>query len=412
MKSGIIILTICLLFSTFATVIADTDDLSNRKDDLGKAEFKRHQSELTEIEEKINGIKERLAKLEELTVGQFEVMITDVVSGSYNEGKYISKLLKPVQDTLDYYKKKGLLSARKNAQRIKKRWSGLSSAKYDEIVRRSQRAEDSCIEIELKVKRYSGYWDQKEEKLLLNEDIFQSYADEIVSKILEKPKYLDDFISLEENRLEFFLAGPAEKMWPKIKQGKKPFCVSTYKITLRDALIMINEGKTYDVEKDLRKADKKYSKKDPIKLLYAYVLLINWHDRNSMEKGYKYLKQAYDNLETEKLAYNLVRVGLRLEKLDEGKLYKIIDHVKYRDDKETLGELSNILLYTYLKRGAYVEADSFLKGLRENQHKLSRQISSVYKFIVFLKQGKYGLIATDVVPYDNNNEVETLYNSL
>ena len=157
MKSGIIILTICLLFSTFATVIADTDDLSNRKDDLDKAEFKRHQSELTEIEEKINGIKERLAKLEELTVGQFEVMITDVVSGSYNEGKYISKLLKPVQDTLDYYKKKGLLSARKNAQRIKKRWSGLSSAKYDEIVRRSQRAEDSCIEIDHKVKRYSGY---------------------------------------------------------------------------------------------------------------------------------------------------------------------------------------------------------------------------------------------------------------
>ena len=411
MKSGIIILTICLLFSTFVTAFA-TDDLSVRKSDLDKAEFKRHQSELTEIEEKIKGVEERLVKVEELTAEQFEVLMVDIISGSYDEGKYVSGLLKPVQATLDYYNNSLISSALKNAQRIKERWSGLSSSKYDEIAGRSQRVMDTGIEIELKIKRYSGYWDQKEEKLLLNEDIFQSYADEIVSKILEKPKYLDDFISLEENRLEFFLAGPAEKMWPKIKQGKKPFCVSTYKITLRDALIMINEGKTYDVEKDLRKADKKFSKKDPIKLLYAYVLLINWHDRNSMEKGYKYLKQAYDNLETEKLAYNLVRVGLRLEKLDEGKLYKIIDHVKYRDDKETLGELSDILLYTYLKRGAYVEADSFLKGLRENQHKLSRQISSVYKFIVFLKQGKYGLIATDVVPYDNNNEVETLYNSL
>ena len=159
------------------------------------------------------------------------------------------------------------------------------------------------------------------------------------------------------------------------------------------------------VEKKLRNAVEKYPEKDEVALLYSFILLINKSDSKKVELGYRHLKRAFDKLETEKLAYNLVRVGLRIGKLKEGQIMKIIDHVSHRQDTKTLGKLNNMLLYLYMKNGDFDKAVDYVEELKTFNFDLTK-ISPVIKFIIFLKQGSYEMIATDVAPYDTKKEVE------
>ena len=174
-------------------------------------------------------------------------------------------------------------------------------------------------------------------------------------------------------------------------------------------MIRIRDGETYDVEKDLREGAGKYNDSDSIILLYSYVLLINWHDTNSLRKGYDYLNQAYDNLETEQLAFNLVRVGLRMGVLQQERLLKIIDHVVHRKDYVIAGELGNMLLYTHVKKGDYAKADRYLKELKEESYDLSKHFSPATKSLIYLKQCKFEAIAGDVAKYDREKQVMDFY---
>jgi hypothetical protein len=358
---------------------------------------------LTIVENNIEDALNKLDSVERIIDMQFEKMMNDIISGTYDEEAYFMALEGSMLDILEFNEEKFASATLEKVRKI------LDKDANSENGDRAQAALGEILQIEIEIEKYTPYWN-KEEGMVLTTDIFKSRTGRFVSKILKKPKFLEDMIHLEENKLEFFLAGPAEKMWPKIKKGKKPFCVSSYKMALRDALIMIRDGKTYDVEKDLRKASKRFKKKDTIKLLYAYVLLINWENKNTLKKGYEFLKDAYDNLETEKLAYNMVRVGLRLEELQEDRLQKIIAHVQHKGDLKVLGELNDVRTYMYIEKDEYDKAyDYFINELRERQKGVWKHVSPVFKFIVFLKQGEYRMIATDVAPYDTHYQVKTLY---
>jgi hypothetical protein len=106
----------------------------------------------------------------------------------------------------------------------------------------------------------------------------------------------------------------------------------------------------------------------------------------------------------------MVRVGLRLEELQEDRLQKIIAHVQHKGDLKVLGELNDVRTYMYIEKDEYDKAyDYFINELRERQKGVWKHVSPVFKFIVFLKQGEYRMIATDVAPYDTHYQVKTLY---
>lgn len=376
---------------------------------------------LKSVEEKLVKINKERSEAEVHTDKQFKQMMDDITSGNFKGEKYFSPLEEGLTKLINYYDKKLPVTTSKKVQIINKRIksaikeSGKSVDKH-KLAKRSNAALENLDAIKSEIDEYKKFWESEEKKAVLDETFFLSRTDEIVAKMLADPKLFKALEEkLNENKIEYFLTKPSDKMWVKINEGRKPTGIfsSTYKRDLGKALTKIKDGKTYDVEKDLREAREKYSDKDSIRLLYAYILLINWHDRSTMEKGYDYLREAYDNLETEKLAFNLVRVGLRLGRLDEGKLYKIMDHMQFKNDLVTVGELNDMLLYSHLKKEEYDKAYKYLNDLSENQARFLKYMSPRFKFVIFLKNGKYRMIAKDVASYDSEKkrQIKEIYSS-
>ena len=376
---------------------------------------------LRTIERKLEKINKWRSDIEVNTEKQFKQMMDDITSGEYKGDEYSSQLGKALSGAINYYEKNFPVTTLKQVQIINRRVERVikeSGERIDKhkLAPRSKNALDDLEGLSSEIDEYKKYWDSEEKKAVPDETLFLSRTEEVAAKMLTDPKLFKALEEkLNENKIEYFLTKPSDKMWARINEGKKPTNIvsSTYKRTLGKALTKIKNGKTYDVEKDLRDAREKYSDKDSISLLYAYILLINWHDRSTMEKGYDFLRQSYDNLETEKLAFNLVRVGLRLGRLDEGKLYKIMDHMQFKDDLATVGELNDMLLYSHLKKEEYDKAYKYLNDLSENQARVLKYMSPKFKFVILLKKGKYGMIAKDVASYDSEKkrQVKELYSS-
>jgi hypothetical protein len=397
------------------TVVVEASDKS--VDVIDSSNMDVDNEVLKTIEEKLMKINKLRGDIDVNTEKQFKQMMDDITSGEYKGDEYFSQLGEALSWAINYYDKEFPVTISKQIQIINRRIERIikKSGKGIDKHKLAKRSKDAIKDLERlssEIDEYKKYWNSEEKKVIPDNTLFLSRTEGIVSKMLADPKL---FKALEEkineNKIEYFLTKPTDTMWAKINEGKKPtsFLSALYKKELGKALIKIKNSKTFDVEKDLREARDEYSDKDSISLLYAYVLLINWHDKGSMEKGYNFLKQAYDNLETEKLAFNLVRVGLRLGTLDEGKLYKIMDHVKFKGDLVTVGELNDMLLYSHLKKEEYDKAYNYLTD--EEQARALEYMSPTFKFVIYLMNGKYGLIAKEVASYDSGKkrQIEELY---
>lgn len=373
---------------------------------IAAAEAEVDMTELDSIEQRVAEVIEETRKIEGFVDTKFTELMNDVTSGVYNKDGYLAAIEKPIHTILGAHDTTVSPAAIQKVQRIQDR-AKLNGD--DTVAKRAQKVLDDAELLKYDLEKYECYRNKEKNNVSLTNTLFQSRVDAVISKINENTKALDRIVRIEENKLEYFLVDDAKKMYPKIQKGEKPACVSTKKKIIRDALIRIRDGETYDVEKDLREGAGKYNDSDSIILLYSYVLLINWHDTNSLKKGYDYLSQAYDNLETEQLAFNLVRVGLRMGVHQQERLLKIIDHVVHRKDYVIAGELGNMLLYTHIKKGDYAKADRYLKELKEESYDLSKHFSPVIKSLIYLKQCKFEAIAGDVAKYDREKQVMSFY---
>lgn len=399
-------LTTFLFLCLSVTLTANVYASSESEREIQEAEITMDTSDLEDVEKAITTAKDKLAKVSKKEDDQFDNLLLDVISGTYKSEGYLVSVQKEAFGLIKHYNMKLTPLIEKKVKRAQER---AKRRKDNEWVKRAQNSLNDIKQLKTEIEKYNQYLSKDGKKITLTNDIFQSRADEIVSKVQGKAvmlKYLD----LDEDKLEYFLTGYAEKIYPEIVNGKKPLSWSTYKNTIRDALIKIHKMDTYGVEKHLRIAVGKYPKKDAVALLYSYVLLINKSDSKKIELGYRHLDRAFDRLETEKLAYNLVRVGLRIGKLKEGQILKIIDHVSHRKDQKTLVKLNNMMLYFHLQNDDYDKAAEYMEELKALHFDLSK-ISPVIKFIIFLKQGNYEMIATDVAPYDTEKQVEELITS-
>ncbi|MFV1974920.1 MAG: hypothetical protein ACC651_04190 [Candidatus Scalindua sp.] len=393
---------LCFSFVLSVYVYAATD----AELEIQEAEITIDTSDLEDVEEAITTAKEKLAIILKKEDAQFDNMLIDIISGTWKNEGYLAPVQKDVFNLIKHANNKLSTVVGKKIKIAQER---AIRRKDKEWVKRAQNALDNITQLKPEIKKYSRYLSKDRKKITLTNDIFQSRADEVVSKILEKTLLLK-ILDINDDRVEYFLTGYAGRIYPDIKAGKKPHPWSTYKMIVRDALIQINKMDTYGVEKNLRKAVAKYPEKDDLALLYSYILLINKSDSKKVELGYKHLIRAFDRLETEKLAYNLVRVGLRIGRLQEGQILKIIDHVRHRKDVKTLGKLNNMLLYFYIQNDDFDKAVDYIAELKSFQFDLS-EILPVIKFIIFLKQGEYEKIATDVAPYDTTKQVEEIITS-
>lgn len=391
----IIVTLFMILMAKIPFVAADAET------DIQEAEITMDTSDLEDVEKTITTAKDILANISKKEDVQFDNMLIDVIGGTYKSEGYLVPVQKEVFNLIKHNK----LTPAVETQ-IKRAQERALRRKDNEWVKRAQNALDDIKQLAPEIGKYNRYLGKDGMEITLTNDIFQSRAEDVISKIREK-KALLKYLDLYEDKLEYFLTGFAEKIYPDIKEGKKPVCINTYKIIIRDALMKINKMDTYGVEKDLREAVERFPKNDSLALLYSYILLINKSDPHNVDTGFHYLSRSFDRLETEKLAYNLVRVGLRIEKLQEGQILKIIDHVSHRKDTENLGKLNNMLLYLYIKNDDYDKAVDYIEELKSFHFDLS-EISPVIKFIIFLKQGNYEMIATDVAPYDTEKQVEEL----
>lgn len=394
-----------IMITLFITLIAKTTFVAGSAEKvINKSEEKVDTSDLEDVEKTIIIVKDILSSISRKIDEQFDNMLIDVIDGTYKSEGYLIPVQEEMLKLMNY---KDKLTPSVEA-RIKRAQERALRRKDEEWVKSAQSALDDINQVMLEIEKYKRYIGE-DGKITLTNDIFQPKADEIISKIKGKTVLLK-YLELYEDKLEYFLTGFAKEIYPDIKEGKKPFCITTYKIVIRDALMKINKMDTYSVEKDLREAVARFPKKDSLALLYSYILLINKSNPNSVDMGFHYLKQSFDRLETEILAYNLVRVGLRIGRINEGQILKIIDHVRHRKDMETLAKLSNMLLYFFIRNDDYSKAFDYIKDLKSLHFDLSK-ISPVIKFILFLKQGKYEKIATDVAPYDKKRQVEELITS-
>jgi hypothetical protein len=159
---------------------------------------------------------------------------------------------------------------------------------------------------------------------------------------------------INEDRLEDFLTGTSRSTLNKIRAGKSGYngIFSTTKQRLiAKTLAKLDDGRTFDVRKPLRDGCSRYPTDATLALLNAYVLLIEEGNNASQEGAYDFLRKTYDALETEAIAYNLIRVGTRLNRVDRQLLFDLVDHARHSGDGVT--ELAELAIYALAKDGDY-----------------------------------------------------------
>jgi pentatricopeptide repeat protein len=114
----------------------------------------------------------------------------------------------------------------------------------------------------------------------------------------------------------------------------------------------------------------------------------------SVEKGYVELEKAFDKLHTERLAYNIVRVGARLNRLDVPRLMKLIDHASFRDDSAGLDNLYNLAMHQFVKHNRLDQAVALYDRLLKE--KRTQSLAPIFSFLVLMHTGEYERIQGEV----------------
>jgi len=215
---------------------------------------------------------------------------------------------------------------------------------------------------------------------------------------MEKDK-LEDFLTSYSRPIHDDAAGKKDEQGNIVKKGRrKPKWrwFAKHKDTF-EIIRLILDGKTFDALRPAREAveKKKYSEESHFHLLYAYLLLINTSNPKATEEGYAYLKQTYDELETGQLAYNMVRVGARLHKMDETTLWKLIDHANFNDNDGSLSNLFNLCMVIYLQKADWNTVSKLYDRLQQDKRKAD-MLMPAFGFIALLHQGEFERIAEEV----------------
>jgi hypothetical protein len=171
---------------------------------------------------------------------------------------------------------------------------------------------------------------------------------------------------INEDRLEDFLTGTSRSTLNKIRAGRSGhngIFSTTKQRLIANTLARLDDGRTFDVRKPLREGCARYPTDATLALLNAYVLLIEEGNTVSQEDAYDYLRKTYDVLETEAIAYNLIRVGTRLNRLDRQLLTDLVDHARHSGDG--VSDLAELAIYALIK-------DSDYEGGLAIYHKLSK----------------------------------------
>lgn len=340
---------------------------------------------------------------------QFVKLIDDLVSGNFQQG---GDYLKPISQKLDAAVKefdRGL--ADRNADKIRRI---IIRAKDKKFARLQKKAEASLVARD-KVK---GDVDSVLEgmvkpegagKATLGLAIFNPLGRELAESMTAKCGLLE-IISMEKDRLEDFLTGYSRALYDEaadqeddegnvVKKGRKrPRLIWSRQRKDTFAIIrLILDGKTFDALRPAREAveSKKYADESHFHLLYAYLQLINESNPKATEEGYGYLKQTYEKLETSKLAYNMVRVGARLDTLDENTMWKLIDHANFNDDDGSLSNLFNLCMVINLRKAEWGTVTKIYEKLHKDPRK-AEMLMPAFAFIALLHDGQLERIDAEV----------------
>ncbi len=243
------------------------------------------------------------------------------------------------------------------------------------------------------------------DKAKLTLDVFQPAADRLVEELKESGVLMKQ-IRIESDKIDYFLTSESRPLWEKAKLGKNGtylFSAGYKKAMARIMLDYLRHNKYFNAERPLKEAMDEYKKDDKmysLRLLYAFVLLINESNPDAVDKGYAIIKDAYESEKEEldrdrdSLAFNYLRVGTRLNRLDEATFLKLLDHVRFVENEAGLADLYNLALAKYIKEGDFANAAPLYKKAVERG--LADQLPPSFVCMILLKTGEFEAIGAAV----------------
>ena len=225
-----VLLSVILLVPAKASGEVSVEDIATSNMDVDN-------EVLRTIERKLEKINKLRSDIEVNTEKQFKQMMDDITSGEYKGDEYFSQLGKALSGAINYYEKNFPVTTLKQVQIINRRVERVikeSGERIDKhkLAPRSKNALDDLEGLSSEIDEYRKYWDSEEKKAVPDETLFLSRTEEVAAKMLMNPKLFKALEGkLNENKIEYFLTKPSDKMWVRINEGKKPTKIvsGTYK---------------------------------------------------------------------------------------------------------------------------------------------------------------------------------------
>ena len=370
----------------FTGVVTSADESEHRVDELKFKQFQRS----------VNIIEAHRAELDEAMDTQFDKLVTDALGGGIQDDpayvEPVADLAERILEEFDGQLNDSMVARLRNTlARQDRKFAERANAV---IIERDRLAADLIEPIR------ASYTEPKDDKTpaKLTLKVFQTRADALVGELIANGELLKQ-INMDRDRMEDFLAETSRNIWANVDKGKRrPYLPGSRKATLQKIMRdYLKKHKYFDAEKPLRLACDRFGKRDKdssLHLLYSFVLLINKSNPVAVEKGYIELEKAFDKLHTERLAYNIVRVGARLDRLDVPRLMKLIDHASFRDDSAGLDNLYNLAMHQFVKHDRLDRAVALYDQLLKE--KRTKSLAPIFSFLVLMHTGEYERIQSEV----------------
>jgi len=370
----------------FTGVVTSADESEHRVDELKLKQFQRS----------VNIIEIRRAELDEAMDTQFDKLVTDTLGGGIQDDEVyvepVANLAKRILEEFDGQLNDSMVTRLRNT--LARQDSEFARRANAVIVERDRIAADLIEPIR------ASYTEPKDDKTpaKLTLKVFQTRADALVGELIANGELLKQ-INMDRDHMEDFLAETSRRIWANVDKGKRrAYLPGSHKATLQKIMRdYLKKHKFFDAEEPLRRACDKFGKRDKdssLHLLYSFVLLINKSNPVSVEQGYVELEKAFDKLHTERLAYNIVRVGARLNRLDVPRLMKLIDHASFRDDSAGLDNLYNLAMHQFVKHNHLDQAVALYDRLLKE--KRTQSLAPIFSFLVLMHTGEYERIQGEV----------------
>lgn len=228
--------------------------------------------------------------------------------------------------------------------------------------------------------------------------VFQPAADAMVEKLKSGDSLMRQ-VRIDKDKLEYFLNRESRQIWNDVLEGGDGVHLFSARYKKRMSQIMqdhLVEENYFNAERPLKEALQDYEDDDTyysLHLLYAFVKLINESNPDAVNEGYTILQEAYESDKREldrdrdRIAFNYLRVGTRLGRIDEDTFLKLLDHVKFIEDDDALIDLYNLAMARYIKQDMWQEASDLYAKAQEKG--LQDQLPDAFIAMVLLKEGNF-----------------------